>query len=194
MKLTDIPSLKLQQSQFIADKVKVEDACKKLGLENYTINNDLTVDVDGNVTFPIYKLSTFPVKFNKVSGKFTCNNSDSLISLEGAPKIVQGFFSCYNCPKLTSLEHCPQYIGSHFNIAKCDGIRSLHNIHKLIKSMNGVFRCEQINSHMLGLCLIKDLQTISHPVVGDIINKHLKDIIMCQDALIDAGFAEYAKL
>lgn len=194
MKVTDIKDLKMQQTRFFIEKEKVEKLCKQYNLENYTINNDLTVDVDGDVKIRKSTHIKFPLKFNKVTGEFTCSYNENLISLEGAPKFVGACFSCYSCKKLSSLQHCPMYIKTDFNITKCDNITSLHNIHTMVKEMGGFFFCDQIQSHMLGLCFIKGLHEIDHPIVGRIMNKHLHDVHMCQEALIDAGFSEYAKL
>jgi hypothetical protein len=66
--------------------------CNKY-LENYTINPDDTIDVNGGV-YLWYKLGDMeelPVKFGKVSGDFSC-----------------GF------NKLTTLEGFPSYIGDNF--------------------------------------------------------------------------------
>ena len=80
----------------------------------YTINGDLTVDVDGDVWINNRSLSEFPhyVKFGKVAGYFACD-SNRLISLEGCPEAVGKSFSCaYN--SLDSLEGCPKAINGNF--------------------------------------------------------------------------------
>lgn len=196
MKLTDIPALKLQQTHFFIAKDKVEKACKELKLENYTINADLTVDVDGNAKLSKSNFPKLPIKFNKVSGRFSIPYSLQLTSLEGTPKYVGESFTCYNCENLISLEHCPSYIGEDLNIQNCP-IKSLHNIHKTIKEIGGDFICSYVPTHILGLCFVKGLQAIRSPFdkeIITIINQYLHDVHMCQEALIDAGFSEYAKL
>ena len=91
----------------------ISSICKKYGIENYTINPDGTIDVNGNVDLSMKKLTKLPLKFNKVSGFFDCSSSQ-LITLEGCPKEVGGSFYCeYN--KLTTLEGCPKEIGGCFN-------------------------------------------------------------------------------
>lgn len=84
----------------------------KMGVENYTINEDLTVDVDVNVDLRHKKLEKIPVKFGKVGGSFSCRNNQ-LTSLEGCPEKIVGDFGCsYN--QLTSLEGIPKSVGGDF--------------------------------------------------------------------------------
>ena len=64
-------------------------------IENYTINSDGTIDIDGDVDLSNIKLTKLPFKFGKVTGYFTCSNNQ-LISLEGCPREVDGYFSCAN--------------------------------------------------------------------------------------------------
>ena len=65
----------------------------KYNIENYTINDDLTVDVAGNVDLYYNKLATIPIQFGKVTGWFDCSNN-KLTSLEGCPSIIRGEFYC----------------------------------------------------------------------------------------------------
>ena len=72
----------------------IDAICQKYGITNYTINSDGSIDVDGSLNWK--KLDKLPVKFNRVSRHFYCQYNQ-LISLEGAPKIVEGDFYCnYN--------------------------------------------------------------------------------------------------
>ena len=81
------------------DRAGIEEWLKKYKVENYTINEDLSVDV--------------PVKFRNVSGYFSCRNNN-LQNLIGCPDMVGGAFDCsYN--QLTSLIGCPIEIGGSFN-------------------------------------------------------------------------------
>ena len=69
--------------------------CKKYKIENYKINDDLTIDVKGNVYLENLQLNRLPLKFNEVTGNFLCHKS-KLTSLEGSPKKVGGVFYCSN--------------------------------------------------------------------------------------------------
>ena len=87
--------------------------CKQYGIENYTVNDDGSIDVNGDVNLSWYKLIELPLRFNKVTGWFDCSNNN-LTTLKGCPRWVGGSFSCqYN--QLTSLEFSPDYVGGYFN-------------------------------------------------------------------------------
>jgi hypothetical protein len=87
--------------------------CEKYGIENYTINDDGSIDVDGDVNLWGLGLTELPLTFNKVSGDFTCG-CNYLTTLKGGPRWVGGFFICsYN--NLTSLEFSPDYVGDWFD-------------------------------------------------------------------------------
>ena len=90
----------------------VIQVCEKYRIENYTINNDLTIDVDGGVYLGEKDLKHLPLKFNYVSGIFVCR-INKLKSLEGCPKTVNGSFFCSD-NKLKSLEGCPKTVGDGF--------------------------------------------------------------------------------
>jgi hypothetical protein len=87
--------------------------CKKYGIENYTINGDGSIDVNGDVNLHGINLTELPLTFNKVSGYFTCSNNQ-LTSLKGSPKWVGDWFDCGN-NNLTSLEFGPDYVGTWFD-------------------------------------------------------------------------------
>jgi len=71
--------------------------CKKYGIENYTINNDGSIDVDGDVRLWNRGLTKLPLNFNHVSGDFYCN-WNKLTTLEFSPKSVGGGFYCGDNP------------------------------------------------------------------------------------------------
>ncbi len=91
----------------------IENWLKKYEIKNYTINNDLTVDVDGDVYLYYKKLKQIPIKFDIIKGYFNCSNN-YLTSLDFCPKEVGGNFNC-SWNELTSLEFCPIEIGGDFN-------------------------------------------------------------------------------
>ena len=86
--------------------------CEKYNIENYTINDDGSIDVNGDVDLYGKELTELPLTFNKVSGSFECDHNN-LTSLKGCPKWVGGFFYCDN-NQLTSLEFSPDYVGDDF--------------------------------------------------------------------------------
>ena len=114
-------------------KEDIHSICRKYDIKNYTINEDGSIDVDGNVNLYDKKLIELPLKFGKVSGDFDCSEnkltslsgsprevgeyfycySNELLSLEGSPSEVGGDFSCYK-NKLESLEGSPEKVGGNF--------------------------------------------------------------------------------
>ena len=87
----------------------IHDICREYGIENYTINEDGSIDVEGNVNLVNMYLTKLPLNFRNVTGYFKCGNNH-LTTLEGCPKSVGGVFSCYS-NNLTSLKGCPEFVG-----------------------------------------------------------------------------------
>ena len=106
------------------DRLEVEKWLIRYKIEGYTINEDLSVDVTGNVNLSSKDLIDIPVRFRNVSGDFFCGDN-RLESLIGCPSSVGGDFSCF-WNKLVSLEGCPIKVGGNFfcdnnNITSLDG-------------------------------------------------------------------------
>ena len=96
----------------------IKNFCEKYNITNYTINDDLSIDVydDVYIDFDPFigsnKLNYIPIKFNKVSGYFSCSDNN-LKSLKNSPIYVGRSFYCDN-NMLTSLEYSPDYVGGDF--------------------------------------------------------------------------------
>lgn len=90
----------------------IREICKDHNIENYFINTDGSIDVNGNVNFSYKNLSKFPLKFDRVLGYFTCNDN-FLTTLEGGPTYVGRYFFCQG-NGLTTLEFAPTYVGESF--------------------------------------------------------------------------------
>ena len=112
-------------------------------LENWNLNSEGKVDVNGDVHLDQKKFKRFPVSFGTVTGYFACSRCASLESLEGAPETVNGNFNCYNCTSLISLEGAPETVKGSFNCDKCKSLESLHGAPKTV-SVN--FTCEKCTS------------------------------------------------
>ena len=148
-----------------------------------------------------------------IVNSFNCSRNP-LTSLRGAPIEVLGVAN-FAETQITSFEFLPTKMHSdcylHSNI-----IASLQGIHKHFK--NGFLKgrliiSPNITSHLLGALLIDELREIGVMMssgVGEdetslvkavkIINKHLlneladRDLVDCQQQLIDAGLKVYAQL
>lgn len=91
---------------------QVKEWLDKVGVENYTINDDLTVDVNDNVNICHSDLWEIPIQFGRIYGNFDCGHNN-LTTLKGCPIYVEESFACtYN--KLHSLLYTPKYIGYRF--------------------------------------------------------------------------------
>jgi hypothetical protein len=90
----------------------IDEICRKYGITNYIINDDETIDVNGDVHLSFNDLTELPLTFNKVTGWFSCSNN-KLTSLKGSPRWVGGCFYCdYN--QLTDLVGSPKHVGKRF--------------------------------------------------------------------------------
>lgn len=111
---------------------EIDSICKKYNLENYTINSDGSVDVDGDVDLrgigfwnyfygerklriprgekveSKWTLNKLPLKFRYVSGDFDCR-FNNLSDLKGCPIKIEGSLYLYH-NKLKSLEGCPDEV------------------------------------------------------------------------------------
>lgn len=108
----------LEHSGFPDTKEEIHKVCERYKIKNYTINNDLTIDVDGTVNLLAMSLWEIPLNFNYVSGNFYCRYN-KLISLEGSPEKVGGDFMCGR-NEILSLEHSPKEIGGEFSCFEND--------------------------------------------------------------------------
>lgn len=168
---------------------------------------DIPSKIMGNFIIPQNRLRNFVGGPVFVLESFLFRGaSNTLVSLEGAPKVVGEHFSCA-AGKLTSLEHAPERVGGNFNCSM-HSIMSFKNVHKQIKSIGGFFNIcgNPVTSHVLGFLLIENLQEVKTSAhmnmdkVGAILNKYLPNtkgmeaVLDCQEELIDAGFEDYAQL
>jgi hypothetical protein len=86
-----------------SDIVKI---CKKYKIENWSINSNGLVDVDGDVSLSFKGLTKLPLSFGHVSGNFYCS-CNKLTSLMNGPQIVGGNFIC-SSNQLTTLRFAPE--------------------------------------------------------------------------------------
>jgi len=153
-----------------------------------------------------------------IGGDFSCSNSKKLQTLKYGPEIVEGIYDCDNCNELTSLKYGPTTVNSHFNCSNCEKLESLEGAPISIKGAVHVMNCPKLTklSHfkyikwdmdlsntpidnLLYVFKIKELTVIKtgNDKVDKIINKHLssdRDIMACQEELIEAGLGRYARL
>ena len=117
----------------------IKDLCKFYGIENYTINPDGLVDVDGNVNLKEVALKKLPFNFGKVIGDFNCYKNN-LTSLQGAPTSVGRDFNC-SSNNLTSLQGAPKSVGVDFYCHR----NNLISLQGAPTSVGGDFNCASNN-------------------------------------------------
>ena len=101
------------------------------GVKNYTINDNLIIDVDGSVNLsaatgrPMRKWGAATIKkdfqidnilyqFGNVSGDFDCSYN-KLVSFKGCPKYVGGKFDASN-NQINTFEFFPKFVGSQISL------------------------------------------------------------------------------
>ncbi len=172
--------------------------------------------VSGNFTVSDGLLTTLAGCPQFVGRNFNCSHS-KITSLEGGPQVVDGIYNCNSTPletlkgsptsaheffcggtKLTSLEFAPKQLGV-LSVSKTE-IKSYRNVHKHVRCNRVVLQQNPPIPGTICWILVPGIREIdligANFTVTDIYNKHIrtKDILACQEDLIDAGFPEWAKL
>lgn len=83
----------VEDSQFFKTEKEVNRWLIDYGISDYTINSDLTVDVDGEVNLDSKCLKFLPVQFGKIRDYFFIDDN-GLKNLKGCPIEIKGEFSC----------------------------------------------------------------------------------------------------
>ena len=130
-----LKQLREDQSQFLQTIDEIEEWLRTYRIRNYTINDDLSVDVNDHVYLVSKGLSAFPIQFGEVSGFFYCN-ANKLVSLIGSPRHAGGDFFCDNNP-LETLIGSPLSVDGMF---RCS-YNYLESLKGAPREVNGVFRC-----------------------------------------------------
>ena len=111
---------------------KIEEWLKQHKITNYTINEDLTIDVNGNVYLNNYVEKELPeyIQFNNVSKKFVLWHSN-IVNLRGCPVTCESF-GCIKCDNLSSLKGCPKIV-DRFEVNSCNKLEDLVGSPKTVK-------------------------------------------------------------
>ena len=150
----------MTNNKFLQAKYNLErtlDGYKPLAIPNFVINDDLSIDVFGDVVLEDMDYHKIPYKFRNVHGNFSIGknrlitlenapefvsgnfycNSNELKSLYGGPKIVNGDFYCNN-NNLTTLKYAPKIVSGDF-LCGNNSIKSLRFLSKGIKGFYGSY-------------------------------------------------------
>ncbi len=114
---------------------EIEEICRKYYIYNYTINDDGSIDVDGNVDLSNRDLTELPLTFGRVTSHFNCSYN-KLTTLKGSPKYVGYNFYCDN-NELTSLEFGPEEVKGDFLCQK----NKIMDLYGMETDLDGNFYC-----------------------------------------------------
>ena len=103
---------------------EIHELCKKYNIINYEIHDDMSISVNGDVSFYKQGLSHLPLRFKKVSGFFDMAYNP-IKTLKGCPIEIGGDFSC-SYTKIKSFDHAPKKVGGI--LCKGNDIKSTNNI------------------------------------------------------------------
>ena len=109
----------------MSSKKEIQDWLETYNIKNFSINDDLTIDVNDNVILNGLQLTCLPYKFNYVAGQFTIFGNQ-LTSLKNTPSIIDGDFVCAQ-NLLLDLSHAPQKVGESFYCSD-NPFRELHGV------------------------------------------------------------------
>jgi hypothetical protein len=161
------------------------------GIDNFTINADGSVDVDGDVDFSDWSFDKIPIKFRKVSGDFYCY-MNLLYTLKNCPEEVGGNFRC-DSNRLKSLEFGPKYVGGNYYCST----NYLKNLEGSPEEVGGKFFCSNNN--------LNTLEGMPLEIGGDFVcrhNQYLKQLdsisniegdIICDEYIDISKFTGYSK-
>lgn len=123
-------------------RYEIIQLCEKYSIVDYTINNDLSIDVNRTVHIDNWELTELPLHFGIVNGHFDCSNN-YLTTLKGSPKTVTGIFmSQYN--NLKTIAYAPNTAKVYwFNNNPLEN-EIINNPHSYIKKYNREITIEEI--------------------------------------------------
>ena len=123
------------------NKAEIEAWCDEMvTIENYNVNSQGEIDVDGDVILVGTTFKELPYKFGKVNGCFDIGYNKNLISLKNCPnEIVKGYFNCEGCTNLDSLKGCPEKVGSDFFCGKCKRNFTKQEVKSLCKVKKDIY-------------------------------------------------------
>lgn len=126
-------------------KDEIKEICDHYKIENWALNDDGSIDVNGDVDLYDMSLTELPLIFRNVSGYFECS-ANRLLSLKGCPISVGGYFECSD-NRLTSLVGCPISVGGDFD---CSDNR-LSSLVGCPISIGGDFECRWNDFNILDI-------------------------------------------
>ena len=126
----------------IVEETQIIDWLESHKIRNYTLNNDLSIDVYGKVE--IYEDLPEYIQFNNIYDDFTVL-FENVTSMKGFPKYVEKSFFISNT-KIEILDNCPEEVNDFEIILN----KKLKKIESLPKKINGISRFYQNGKRATG--------------------------------------------
>lgn len=174
---------------------------KLTGDLTFTHNESLTnlrgfpVEVTGSVRLNVLRnlgsLQHFPAKVGETVWIENCNALDDI---KGLPPIINGDFLLKNLGKYYDLDHLPNQINGSFGITG-ENLKKLFLL-KIFK-VTGITNIKITDLNLINFSVKTNEKTSKLLKLNELFNKYYKkgrDMLNCQDELIEAGLEEYAEI
>ena len=186
------------ERQFFKTRKAIENWLEQNNIWRYDINDDMSVNIKGDLNMMAYMNEYLPFQFRKVEGSFTISGSPHLVNLKGSPDFVGKSFSAINCPNLRTPDFAPMHCGLDFRIH--GSVKTFHNINSYVKHIGRVLTASNDTTNLLGILFIEGIRHINIDDGGpidSILNKYMKmpykDLHKCQEEMLDAGLSAQAR-
>ena len=189
----------------VVDKFEVEFDGSVAFYDHITTIHDFMLDAQHELPFQFYKCNALHfeaplLKSFKNFPEFVYGDDFNYKQDGGAVKLAEGRYN-----NITSLEGLDiNAKNCKIDFSQCKNL-SYTNVHKHIKGARGVFIANNYVGPLLGFLMIPNLQEVKRYISSDadlnhaleILNTHLageRDLIDCQQELIEAGLKQYANI
>jgi hypothetical protein len=96
----------------LKNKIRIQAWLDGMNIKNYTINDDSTVNINGDLNLFGHELTNIPIHFKEITGTVDLGNNQ-LTELPLLPKEIKSLGVDAN--KLENLLGCPEIIHNHFD-------------------------------------------------------------------------------
>ena len=125
-----------KKSQFLDNREDISDFLHYIGVQKFTILDDMRVSTREDIHLSNMQLTHLPLRFCVVTGKFDCSNN-KLTSLEGAPRLTHEFNCSHNV--LESLQHGPKEVKAYD--CSYNKLKSLEGVADTFKNVYAELNC-----------------------------------------------------
>jgi len=178
-------------------KEQLEGWLKEVSVQpnQYSVTNG-RLDINTSLDLTNENFPSIPIPLGTINGSFNASN-DALQSFQNFPTKVTGDFFVFDT-NIPTLEGLNIEVGGNIDLAHNEQLNDFRKIHKHITKMKGefVFEAEHVITGGLGIILIEGIQEIisGNDTIDKVLNEHMDDPMECQELLIEAGMANFARV